>query len=113
MTESVADAADARRMTPRTRHEELLFGMWQEVLGQPEMSVEDDFFVLGGNSLHVIRLISRLGEQTGVDFPLQFVHDYPTVAEGAARLDVLAAKSGGVLTEDSVAGEFRRHRDDW
>ena len=113
MTESVEDAAGARRTTPRTRHEEILLGMWQDVLGQSDMSVEDDFFVRGGNSLHVIRLISRLSEQTGVDFPLQFVHDYPTVAEGAARLDVLAAKSGGVLTEDSVAGEFHPSHGDW
>lgn len=113
MTESVEGVADAPQVAPRTRHEEMLFEIWQDVLGKSEMGVEDDFFALGGNSLHVIRIISRLGECTGVEFPLQFVHEYPTVAEGAARLDVMAAESGGATPEPSTAGEPHRWGDDW
>ncbi|AXL87387.1 hypothetical protein C4J65_02960 [Streptomyces sp. CB09001] len=113
MTGSAKDVADASRVTPRTRHQESLLAIWEDVLGRSDIGIEDDFFVLGGNSLHLIRLVSRLSEHLGVDLPLQFVHEYSTVAEGAARLDALAAKSGGVLTQDSVAGEFHEHGGDW
>ncbi|MFI9271022.1 Pls/PosA family non-ribosomal peptide synthetase [Kitasatospora sp. NPDC052896] len=46
---------------PRTPLEHQLAGVWQEILGGPEPSVEDDFFCdLGGHSMAAARLVSRL-----------------------------------------------------
>ncbi|MGW3211558.1 MULTISPECIES: phosphopantetheine-binding protein [unclassified Streptomyces] len=105
--------ADPARVAPRTRHEEALFDIWRDVLGREELGVEDDFFELGGNSLHVIRIISRLGEFTGMEFPLQFVHDYPTIAEGATRLDYLTAEGDGTIRQSAVADQANRWNGDW
>ncbi|UXY24911.1 phosphopantetheine-binding protein (plasmid) [Streptomyces cynarae] len=104
---------DSIRLAPRTRHEEVLFGIWRDVLGTDDLGVEDDFFVLGGNSLHVIRIISRLGEFTGAELPLQFVHDHPTIAEAAARLDTLTAEGCGAVAPSALTGDASRWNGDW
>ncbi len=52
---------------PRTPVEELLAGVWAEVLGVDRVGVEDDFFELGGHSLQATRVVSRVRAVLGVD----------------------------------------------
>lgn len=113
MAKLTEESTDSTRIAPRTRHEEVLFDIWRDVLERDDLGVEEDYFALGGNSLNSIRIISRLGEFTGVEFPLQFVHDYPTIAEAAARLDDLTAEGGGTIRHSAVTGEANRWNGDW
>jgi amino acid adenylation domain-containing protein len=81
---------------PRTPLEELLAGLFAEVLGVDRLGVEESFFEHGGHSLAAMRLIARIREALGTELPLHRVFETPTVA-ALAR---------------AVAGEARSDRGD-
>ncbi len=65
---------------PRTPLEELLAGLFAEVLGVDRLGVEESFFEHGGHSLAAMRLIARIREALGTELPLHRVFETPTVA---------------------------------
>ncbi|MEO6193015.1 MAG: amino acid adenylation domain-containing protein [Thermoanaerobaculia bacterium] len=72
---------------PRSPLEQLVAGLWAEVLGGGRIGLEDDFFALGGYSLLAIRLLARLRIATGVDLPLRALFAHPTVATLSAEIE--------------------------
>jgi amino acid adenylation domain-containing protein len=72
---------------PRSRLEGTLAELWANVLGVDAVGRGDDFFELGGNSLHAMLVASRLSERTGVDVSIRDVFECPTVSELAAAIE--------------------------
>jgi len=86
---------DGAGAAPRTPAEELVAGIWADLLDLPRVGRRDDFFALGGHSLLATRVVSRLREAAGVELPVREVFTSPTVAALAAALEAaLAAESG-------------------
>ena len=69
--------------------QELLAGIWCEVLGRPEIGVDQNFFDLGGHSLLATRVVSRVRDAFHVEIPVRALFESPTVARLAAAVESL------------------------
>jgi acyl-coenzyme A synthetase/AMP-(fatty) acid ligase/acyl carrier protein len=72
---------EGANMAPRTPQEETLARIWAEVLGLERMSIQDDFFKLGGDSLLAAQAISRVCDAFEVELPLRTLFERTTIAE--------------------------------
>ena len=85
----LADGAAERSTEARTPVEEVLAGIWADVLRVEHVAGGDNFFHLGGHSLLATIVLARMEEALGVRLPLSAFFGAPTVAELAARVDAL------------------------
>ncbi|HSF42721.1 MAG TPA: amino acid adenylation domain-containing protein [Thermoanaerobaculia bacterium] len=67
--------------------EELLAGIWSEVLGRPVAGAGSHFFDLGGHSLLATRVTSRVREVFHVDVPVRLLFESPVLGELARRIE--------------------------
>ncbi len=101
--------------TAGSEAEQIIANVWREVLGLEEVDVHDNFFDLGGDSLLISSVRSRLG--TLLDKPISIVDlfRYPTVhslakfvGDGRAPTDLLASLQRRALKQIEAIGHFRQ-----
>jgi len=85
--EATRTALHERYIAPRNEREEMLAGLWRELLQVEKVSAEDNFFKLGGHSLLGTQLISRIRDAFQVELPLRHLFEAPTIADLAAVIE--------------------------
>ena len=75
-----------RYRAPGSAVEEILVGIYAEVLGVERVGVDDSFFDLGGDSLLAMRLFAAINTSLDVDLSVPTVFEAPTVAQLAPRI---------------------------
>jgi amino acid adenylation domain-containing protein/thioester reductase-like protein len=86
---------------PRSDLEKTLAAIWAEVLQLDQVGVRDNFFDLGGHSLALVRVMSRVRDALKVGVQLRHFFAYPTIAELAGLIEELS-RTGAVAAAEAV-----------
>ncbi|HEY0378532.1 MAG TPA: condensation domain-containing protein, partial [Pyrinomonadaceae bacterium] len=97
-----ATGESAGHVEPQSPVQELLAGIWAEILKVPRVSVHDNFFELGGHSLLATQLVSRVREVFRLEVPLRLLFERPTVALLAESIETLLHDSQSVSTAPPI-----------
>lgn len=92
-----------RELRPKVRApagetEPIVAAVWQVVLHAECVNADDNFFMLGGDSLSAVQVVAQLRERLGITLRIEQVFDHPTVASLSAV--IAAARRAGSDPED-------------
>ncbi len=86
---------------PTTPIQELLSGIWQQILGIEKIGIHDNFFTLGGHSLLATQVISQVKKAFQIELPLRRLFESPTIAS-FSQLVEQAIKKGAELISPPI-----------
>jgi phosphopantetheine binding protein/AMP-binding enzyme len=93
---------DENYLSPRTVLEGKLSRLVANLLGVPQVGVNDNLFLIGGHSLFGTQLIARIRDNFGVELPLRSVFESPTPALLAQEIERLMVTTIEAMSEDEV-----------
>ncbi|OMP77238.1 hypothetical protein BW716_20680 [[Flexibacter] sp. ATCC 35208] len=86
---------DSAYVAPRNETEAQMAVLWQTLLGNPRIGVDDDFFDMGGHSLKAIQLATHIHKQFNVKIEISRIFAHPTIAQLA------------VLVQNAITQQFQ------
>ncbi|WP_437926828.1 amino acid adenylation domain-containing protein [Sorangium sp. So ce291] len=89
---------------PRTQAEAILSGIWAELLRREAVSVRENFFALGGDSILALQVVAR-ARAAGLSITPRQLFQHQTVAELAALAQAVSAMGATSAAEEPVAGD--------
>lgn len=98
----MAGQSDCVYVAPRNPAEEILAGIWKEVLGLERVGVMDNFFDLGGHSLLAVQVLSRIRRAFGIEVPLRRIFDAATIEASALLVEELLIEHLNSLSEEEA-----------
>ncbi|WP_270171059.1 non-ribosomal peptide synthetase [Paenibacillus sp. SYP-B4298] len=84
---------DTAAVLPQTELERTISEVWCSLLGRQQVGIYDHFFEIGGHSLLLLAVKSRLAERLERDIPVVDLFQYPTIQSLAAHLARIEAPS--------------------
>ncbi|MGH7835938.1 MAG: non-ribosomal peptide synthetase, partial [Candidatus Binatia bacterium] len=93
-------------VAPRTPLEEVLAGIWRQLLRVEPVGIHDDFFELGGHSLLANQVIYRVREALHLELPLRALFEDPTVAGLATQIAQAQAQEAAPKGMASIVAEL-------
>ncbi len=94
-------------VAPRTKTEEAISEIWKKAMKQESVSVQDDFFESGGNSLIAVGLINKINKAFQRSLPLQVLFEAPTIEKLALKVDGEDAEPSSRLVRLQPEGSKR------
>ncbi|MGW8262632.1 condensation domain-containing protein, partial [Bacillus sp. LR--39] len=82
---------------PRNETEKAIAAIWQDVLNVEKAGIFDNFFETGGHSLKAMTLLTKIHKETGVEIPLQYLFEHPTIAALAEEADHRESREFSVI----------------
>jgi amino acid adenylation domain-containing protein len=89
-------------VAPRNELEEIVDGIVGPILGLKRVSIQDNFFLLGGHSLMGAQVIARVRDIFGVELSLRNLFESPTVSNLAARIENLLVVKVEAMNEEEI-----------
>jgi len=74
-------------LQPNTATEKILTSIWEECMGINDISIDDNFFALGGHSLMAVQILAKLEKKLGRSFQLALLFKYPNIQSLANFID--------------------------
>jgi amino acid adenylation domain-containing protein len=97
---------DKTFVPPRNEVEQVLAGIWAEVLKLDQVGVHDNFFELGGHSLLATQIISRIRTAFEVQLPLRSIFEAPTVSALALAIEQIQSDTPQAEEIDQLVAEL-------
>ncbi|MCU0286952.1 MAG: amino acid adenylation domain-containing protein [Acidobacteria bacterium] len=86
---------------PRDEIEEILVKIWKQILGRDNIGINDNFFLIGGDSIKTIQMISRM-KKNGYIVNMRDIFQRPTISQ----LSPFIRKSHRIPDQTQIMGEF-------
>ena len=77
---------DQQPVAPSNVIEEILLGIWSEVLNIDDISINDDFFALGGHSLTGMKIVTRINSTFRISMSIRTLFDKPEFQQMAEEV---------------------------
>lgn len=94
LAEKLASELKAEYVQPRNPIEDIIARIWSDVLSLEQISVHDNFFLLGGDSLMATRVVSRVRQAFHIELPIGTIFREPKLADLAGVIDDVLKKNG-------------------
>ncbi|AZL69430.1 non-ribosomal peptide synthetase [Pseudomonas guariconensis] len=101
-------AQGSSQRAPQSEREQQLLALWQNVLGQQAIAMDDNFFAIGGHSLLAAQLVARIRLELNLELPLRSLFEAPTIAQLALLLDNAAPSRQAPITVAALPADGRR-----
>jgi acyl carrier protein len=97
-------------IAPKSNTEKIITQIWKEVLELDKVGVTDNFFEIGGTSMDIIRVTTRMKKALNRDIPIIHIFQYPNVGTLAAYFD-REESDNGFPGDNRLDAEERGKRD--
>lgn len=93
---------------PQTEKEEVLLAIWQEILDLDQLSIHDNFFDLGGDSITAMQIVAKAHQQGLQLTPSQLFHHQTIATQAAVAQQKMAVLDAGPIGRDAPLSPIQR-----